>query len=162
MRYSLDLRSCLLPVVASLISLLAVSVGSQAIAADGFSGSLVGGLADVSDLSPLMAVDASVDVPAARGSAVAGSKSLGRQSVPAADRSTSYRGGEVFANSKVAVPLLVADLEPRSVSRARPMTGRSVGARPSAAWTRPQGIPSGAPKNQGVQPSMAWTSLSGR
>jgi len=162
MRYSVDLRSSLLPVVASLMSLLAVSVGSQAIAADGFSGSLVGGLADLSDLSPLMAADASVAVPAARGAAVGGSTSLGRQSVPAADRSTSYRGGEVFANSKVAVPLLVADLEPKSVSLARPMSGRSVGARPSASWTRSRGIPGGAAKNQDVQPSMAWSGLSGR
>lgn len=161
MRFPLGVRSGLLSPVALLISVLAGSMGSPTIAGDGFYG-LVGGLADASDLTPLMATDARVAVSAAEASSTIRSTSLGRQSVPAADRAASYRDGEVFANSKVAVPLLVADLEPKTVSRARPMSGRSVGARPSAAWTRPRVSAGDVPKSQAGQPAMAWTSLGGR
>jgi len=58
-----------------------------------------------------------------------------RQSVPALNRSESYQG-EIFRNTKIVVPLLVADLELRALSGVRPMSGRSVGATPSAHWTR--------------------------
>ena len=60
-----------------------------------------------------------------------------RQSVPVRDRATNYRAAELFRNSKVALPLLVADLEPQVIFVPQPMSGRSVGARPSAPWTRP-------------------------
>jgi hypothetical protein len=63
-------------------------------------------------------------------------KSLARQSVPDEHRATFYRLGEVFTHSKIAMPLLVVDLEPQSLLYVRPMSGRSVGATPSAHWTR--------------------------
>lgn len=63
-------------------------------------------------------------------------KSLARQSVPDVDRASFYRLGEVFTHSKIAMPLLVVDLEPQSLMYVRPMSGRSVGAVPSAHWTR--------------------------
>jgi hypothetical protein len=63
-------------------------------------------------------------------------KSLARQSVPDVDRASFYRLGEVFTHSKIAMPLLVVDLEPQGLMYVRPMSGRSVGAIPSAHWTR--------------------------
>jgi hypothetical protein len=60
-----------------------------------------------------------------------------RQSVPVRNRSATYRTAELFRNSKVALPLLVADLEPQVVFVPQPMSGRSVGARPSGSWTKP-------------------------
>jgi hypothetical protein len=46
---------------------------------------------------------------------------------------------DVFTNTKSVLPLLVGDLEPHTVSYSsmRPMSGRSVGARPSLPWTKP-------------------------
>lgn len=103
--------------------------------------SVVGGLADTSDLQPLMAMDAAgVSVSPTKSRSTVGKQV--RQSVPDRNRSTSYRTDELFRNSKVAVPLLVSDLESRRVVvDIQPMSGRSVGARPSAAWTRPLVIP---------------------
>jgi hypothetical protein len=161
MRLSVDFRRSSLSVLASLTTVLAAVVGLQACAGDGFSDSLVGGLAGASDLTPLIATNAAAAVPATSTVATTRSKSLGRQSVPSADRATSYRDGELFRNSKVAVPLLVADLEPRVASRARPMTGRSVGARPSASWTNPR-VSVVTPANLGRESTMAWAGLSGR
>jgi hypothetical protein len=125
--------------------LLAVSavallvVGSPVSGADDFLSSLsvVGGLADTSDLQPLMQMEAAgVSVSPTKSRATVGKQV--RQSVPDRNRSTSYRTDELFRNSKVAVPLLVSDLEShRVVVDIQPMSGRSVGARPSAAWTRP-------------------------
>ena len=129
--------------------LLAVSavaflvVGSPVSGADGFSSSLsvVGELADSSDLQPLMAMEAAgASVSPTKLRATVGKQV--RQSVPDRNRSTSYRTDELFRNSKVAVPLLVSDLESRRVvADVQPMSGRLVGARPSAAWTRPLVIP---------------------
>ena len=111
---------------------------TSASGADGVPGgsdSLVGGLAVLSDLQAIAATDAPVlfplmsDVPATK-------QAMARQSVPTRDRAMFYRGTAVFSLSKVAMPLLVADLEQREVSETRPMSGHSVGARPSAAWTR--------------------------
>lgn len=101
----------------------------------GISGGIVEGLAVLGDLEPNGAVE-----PATSSLTLAATspmkQAMTRQSVPTRDRAVSYRGSEVFALSKTAMPLLVADLEPRGVSVARPMSGRSVGARPSAAWTK--------------------------
>jgi hypothetical protein len=116
----------------------AVTVGfdSPARAADDFSGSLVGSLVDMNDMRPLMAVDSTAR-PAGKLRST-GSPASTRQSVPDRDRASSYRSDEVFGHSKVAVPLLVADLEPQKMGAdIRPMSGRSVGARPAAPWTRP-------------------------
>jgi hypothetical protein len=122
-------------------------------------GSLVGGLADMVDMEPLAGVDswASGEATAttSTGTVKAGIRASVRQSVPARDRAATYRSGELFRNSMVAVPLLVADLEPRVIAVAQPMSGRSVGARPAAAWTRPAGTPGVAPLARGREPA-AW------
>lgn len=139
MRSSLALPSSLAVQVSLLAASLSGAFAPTVLAAEGFLAGhdgIVGGLAVLGDLEPLAAIDRSksasigpVVTPAAR-------QSLGRQSLPARDRSLSYRNADLFALSKAAVPLLVADLEPRQASVARPMSGRSVGARPAAAWTR--------------------------
>lgn len=137
MRRSLSLRSSACGLGAASAALLFVSFGMPAPGGDDFSHSLVAELAGVADLEPVavledVGIDAvAVETPAAR------AKSFARQSVPARDRAGSYREGELFRNSKVALPLLVADLEPKVAASIRPMSGRSVGARPAAAWTRP-------------------------
>jgi hypothetical protein len=103
--------------------------------------SIIGGLANIGDMEPLAdrgngeaaradAAKMTASVKASIGASV-------RQSVPVRDRSVTYRTAELFRNSKVALPLLVADLEPHVISVPQPMSGRSVGARPSAPWTRP-------------------------
>jgi hypothetical protein len=123
------------------VALLAASLGWTSpvvVAADGFladSGGLVGGLAVRGDLEP-SAFDPAARSSTGSGAANVSRQSLGRQSLPARDRSLTYRSAELFALSKAAVPLLVADLEPKQASVARPMSGHSVGARPTAAWTR--------------------------
>ena len=106
---------------------------------------LVGGLADMGDLEPAAGGDSWASGEAAEfkseakssGEVKAGIRASVRQSVPARDRAATYRHAELFRNSKVALPLLVADLEPQVVAVARPMSGRSVGALPAASWTRP-------------------------
>jgi hypothetical protein len=69
-------------------------------------------------------------------------RSLARQSVPDLNRASYYRLGEVFTHTKVVMPLLVADLEPQGALFVRPMSGRSVGATPSARWTKAVSTPS--------------------
>ena len=138
MRRSMSLRFSVSGLGAVTAAMLTVSCGLPALGGDGFSVSrgIVADLAGGADLEPLpafedMSVDmTAVETPAAR------TKSFARQSVPARDRAGSYRDGELFRNSKAAFPLLVADLEPKVVAVLRPMSGRSVGARPAAAWTR--------------------------
>jgi hypothetical protein len=139
MRSSLALPSSL----ALQVGLLAASLGGAfapaALAAEGFLAGpdgIVGGLAVLGDLEPLAAIDRSTSVGIGAVSTPTNRPGLGRQSLPAQDRALSYRSSDLFALSKSAVPLLVADLEPRQASVARPMSGRSVGARPAAAWTR--------------------------
>ncbi|NCX98987.1 MAG: hypothetical protein EBX35_10545 [Planctomycetia bacterium] len=105
------------------------------------AGSIIGGLADIGDMEPL--TDRGDDRAAATDAATPTASvkaSIGanvRQSVPVRDRAATYRAAELFRNSKVALPLLVADLEPQVIFVPQPMSGRSVGARPSAPWTRP-------------------------
>ena len=125
-------------------------------------GSLIGGLADMVDMEPLAGADswAMGEATASTGEVKAGIRASVRQSVPARDRATTYRSGELFRNSKVAVPLLVADLEPRVIAVAQPMSGRSVGARPAAARTRPAGTPGVAPLARGREPAAG--AVSGR
>ncbi|MCE9629607.1 MAG: hypothetical protein K8S94_02650 [Planctomycetia bacterium] len=61
-----------------------------------------------------------------------------RQVAPVAkpDRLSATSATELFSNSKAVLPLLVSDLEPSVVSISRPLTGSSVGARPSLPWSR--------------------------
>jgi hypothetical protein len=109
------------------ISLAAAFVGGPRAMAEEFSG-LVGGLTDWADMQPLVAAEAETATPRQR---PAGVKSSLRQSVPSRDRTSLYRHNELFEMSRVATPLLVADLEPMAVALPRPMSGRSVGARQS-------------------------------
>lgn len=137
MRRSISLRSSAYGLGAVTAALLSASLGMPALGGDDFSHSIVADLAGGADLEPVaMVEDVSSDVVVVETQA-AKAKSFARQSVPARDRAGSYRDGELFRNSKVALPLLVADLEPKVAAGLRPMSGRSVGARPAAAWTRP-------------------------
>lgn len=109
------------------ISLAAAFVGGPRAMAGEFSG-LVGGLTDLADMQPLVVAEAETAIPRQRS---AGVKASLRQSVPSRDRASLYRHDELFEMSRVATPLLVADLEPMAVVAPRPMSGRSVGARQS-------------------------------
>jgi hypothetical protein len=94
---------------------------------------LVEGLAVMNDLEP----SATVAEPATRLSAYTFTTQA-RASTPAVDRSRSYGVADPFASSRAVFPLLVDDLTPNRVAVARPMTGRSVGARPSLPLARPE------------------------
>ncbi len=163
MRHTVAIRSDSLPALVGLISILALGLGTQAVAVegDGFFGSLVGELADAADLTPLIAADPAV--PASPASSRAPTYlSQGRQSVPAADRATRYREVDLFQNSKVALPLLVADLDAKAGPVARPMSGRLVGARPSAVQTRSTASLGSDSGVAGTQISVSWSNLGGR
>ena len=137
MRSSVTLQARACGVVATTVAMFMTGLGVCAVAADGFADSLVAGLAGTTDLEPASAKeDFRGDVPAVAPQSDR-SKSFARQSVPARDRAAAYRDAELFRNSKAALPLLVADLEATVSAGLRPMSGRSVGARPAAAWTRP-------------------------
>ena len=160
--------SVILRIVPLMISVAIAVVGTcgSVSAADGFlggSGSLVVGLTDASDLQPLMAAKSST-ISRVRPTAAAmpvASNSRARQSVPASDRAASY-GGDLFRNSKVVLPLLVADLSPKTIATARPMSGRSVGARPSAPWTQSSIAPAAPQVAPGRESSVSWSSYSHR
>ncbi len=109
------------------ISLATAFVGGPRGVAEEFSG-LVGGLTDLSDMQALVSAEAEAEAPRPRS---AGVKASLRQPVPSRDRASLYRPHELFEMSRVATPLLVADLEPTAVVAPRPMSGRSVGARQS-------------------------------
>lgn len=151
--------------------LLAVSavaflvVGSPVSGAEDFSSDVgvVGGLASSSDLQPLMAMEAAgVSVSPTKSRSTVGK--LVRQSVPDRDRSTSHRTDGLFPNSNVAVPLLVSDLEShRVVVDIQAISGRSVGARPSAAWTSPLVIPAAsATSDESTRVPASWTAYGRR
>jgi hypothetical protein len=98
---------------------------------------LVGGLAAMNDLEPLAEAAAIAQqkdrfVSARPAMPLIGAATELRASVPAVDRSRSLvSGGDVFANSKSVLPLLVSDMESVVSPVSRPMSGRLVGARPS-------------------------------
>jgi len=126
------------------------------------SGSIIGGLADLGDMEPVATAGAQASGetngnPSAQ-KVAASIRANVRQSVPARERSATYRSSELFRNSKVALPLLVADLELRMIATAQPMSGRSVGARPAAAWTRSSPASVVVPLAEGRQPA-AWASV---
>lgn len=60
-----------------------------------------------------------------------------RLSMPAVDRSRSLVLENQFPNTKSIVPLLVSDMDLNAVAVDRPMSARSVGARPSLPLARP-------------------------
>jgi len=122
-------------VAATGLLMLVGAHGPATFAADGF---VIGPGVMISGLSETMPLAGSLEFgeAAVARSRTSRSSTLARQSVPAPDRAASYRGAELFANSQAALPLLVSDLRPQPFSTARPMVGRSVGARPAAPWTR--------------------------
>lgn len=127
---------------------LAVSFGSligvQGVRGEGFpaeSESMLFGLVSDSDLEARTVEKELWNDPSRPSVSV---KSLARQSVPDQNRSSHYRLREVFTHSKTVTPLLIVDLEPQNLS-VRPMSGRSVGAAPSARWTRAVSIVEVAP-----------------
>ena len=121
----------------ALIALVAVRCPAE----DMEDGSLIGGLANIGDMEPVAGRAygevATADAAKATAGVKAGIGASVRQSVPVRDRAATYRTAELFRNSKIALPLLVADLEPQVISVPQPMSGRSVGARPSGSWTKP-------------------------
>jgi len=121
----------------ALIALVAVRCPAE----DMEDNSIIGGLANFGDMEPLAdrsnGEAARVDAEKLTASVKASIGASVRQSVPVRDRSVTYRTAELFRNSKVALPLLVADLEPHVISVPQLMSGRSVGARPSGSWTKP-------------------------
>jgi hypothetical protein len=132
-------------VVSLAVSLSSVLGGHVALAGEfpAGNGSLLSGLVSDSDLESRQVVehhwtDSSQPLVSV--------KTLARQSVPDRNRSSHYRLNEVFAHSKIAMPLLVVDLEPQSLLYVRPMSGRSVGATPSARWTKAVSIVEVAPE----------------
>lgn len=126
------------------------------------AGSIIGGLADLGDMEPVANAEAGASSETSGKSSAqnvaASIRANVRQSVPARERSATYRSSELFRNSRVALPLLVADLEPRMILTVQPMSGRSVGARPAAAWTRSSPASVVAPLTEGRQPA-AWASV---
>lgn len=104
----------------------------------GMSGNLsvVGGLAVTKELEPLADIaalqrDPLVSIRPAAVPLDPADPQL-RTSVPDANRSRSLvGGGDVFATSKVVLPLLVADMEPAMSPVSRPMSGSPVGVRPT-------------------------------
>lgn len=130
--------------IASLMALIALA-GSTTGHAEGIvdanttDESLIGGLADVGDMRPMSTIGIRQPKLAAGDAAPEGVRASiranVRQSVPTRDRAATYRTAEVFRNSKVVLPLLVADLEPQVIVLPQPMSGLSVGAPPAAAWT---------------------------
>jgi len=104
----------------------------------GLQQSVVTGLAVTQDLEP-MATDV---VPSRRLAAATPATfsfaTEARSSTPDMDRSRSYASADPFASTRVVLPLLVLDLNPSRPSGLRPLTGRSVGARPSLPLARPE------------------------
>ena len=147
-------------VAATGLLMLVAARGPATFAADGFvlgPGVVISGLSDTEPLSGNVEIGEAAVVR----SRTIRSSTLARQSVPAADRAASYRGAELFANSQAALPLLVSDLRPQPYSTARPMVGRSVGARPAAPWTRSsQSLSQTAETGQPLESSdSSWASL---
>lgn len=128
--------------------MVAIGLAGAAARAEGIvesmtsAGSLIGGLADAGDMEPMGGLGpqqagnrTNTNNHPSAAEVRASIRANVRQSVPTRDRAASYRTAEVFRNTKVALPLLVADLEPRVIVAPQPMSGLSVGARPAAAWT---------------------------
>jgi len=92
-------------------------------------------LVDVRDLEPLMSQKAGPTVATSRAA-----DRLARPAAPVEMAAIRTRdASDLFSNSRAVLPLLVGDLEAQTVSYAalRPMSGSSVGARPSLPWSKP-------------------------
>jgi len=127
-------------VLATVVMTAAGQAGGLSVDGDA-TGGIVGGLSVMADLEPLAEIAAMqrgtilTDVSGGKGFAKPDTQL--RSSVPAINRALSYAPSEVFANSKSVMPLLVSDIEPVVVAVARPLSGRSVGARPSLSFAKP-------------------------
>jgi hypothetical protein len=144
MRSSLALPSSLALQIGLFAASLNGAFASAAVAADGHLAhpvGIVGGLTVLGDLEPLAANERSTTVGTGASATVAKWQSIDQQSLPR-DRAPANRTAVLFVLSKSAVPLLVADLEPRSASVAQPMKGRSVGVKASSAMLRVISVPS--------------------
>lgn len=104
----------------------------------GLDRSVVDGLAVMQDLEPVHVDTASVPRIAPNKFAAYTFTSEARSSTPELDRSKSYASADPFASTRAVLPLLVLDLIPNRSSGVRPLTGRSVGARPSLPLARPE------------------------
>jgi hypothetical protein len=120
-------------------SIALVSVGTASRAADiaygGLDRGVVTGLAGIQDLEPVDAAPARLTPTAASAFTFT---TEARSSTPDADRSRSYASADPFSGTRAVLPLLVADLSPNRSAGVRPLTGRSVGARPSLPLARPE------------------------
>jgi len=116
-----------------------VCAGSAARASDltlsSVGGGVVDGLAVMRDLEPIDSTPAPRFTPKRSATTF---RTEARASTPETDRSKTYSAVDPFASSRVVLPLLVDDLVPGQASMMRPMTGRSVGARPSLPLARPE------------------------
>ncbi len=125
--------------VLSWTSLVLVCAGTAARGNDISLASLdrgvVDGLAAMRDREPLDPVTAA---EVSRKVSASTFRVEARQSVPDVNRSRSYSVADPFACTRVVLPLLVVDLTPNQAAVARPLTGRSVGARPSLPLARPE------------------------
>ena len=120
-------------------SIALVSVGTASRAADiaygGLDRGVVTGLAGIQDFEPVNAAPARLTPTAASTFTYT---IEARSSTPDADRSRSYASADPFSGTRAVLPLLVADLSPNRSAGVRPLTGRSVGARPSLPLARPE------------------------
>lgn len=115
-----------------------VSVGTASRAADIPYGSVVSGLAGMQDLEPVNAAPARMTLTTPSTASAFTFTTEARFSTPDAERSRSYASADPFAGTRAVLPLLVADLSPNRSAGVRPLTGRSVGARPSLPLARPE------------------------
>ena len=147
MRCNKSMKFCGGATIVSLVASLGSFLGIQGVHGEEFPAepaSMLAGLISDSDLEARPVAKEQWNDPSRP---IVSVKSLTRQSVPDQNRASHYRLREVFAHSKVVTPLLVADLEPPSLLYVRPMSGRSVGAAPSARWTRAVSIVEVAPES---------------
>ena len=119
-------------------SLALVSAGTASHAADIPYGSVVTGFAVTRDLEPVNAAPARMTLTTPSTASAFTFTTEARSSTPDAERSRSYASADPFSGTRAVLPLLVADLSPNRSAGVRPLTGRSVGARPSLPLARPE------------------------
>lgn len=124
------------------ISVVCVCAGTVSRAADltyaGLEQSVIAGLEGMKIPEPVSGDAFSNIVPAATTPSTFTFATEVRSSTPRVDRSRSYASADPFAGTRAVLPLLVLDLDPTRPVGVRPMTGRSVGARPSLPLARPE------------------------
>lgn len=123
-------------------SVVIVAAGTVSHAADisyaGSDRSVVHDFTVTQDLEPLAMTATPARRPTPTTSTTYTFTTEARSSTPDADRAKSYAAVDPFASTRAVLPLLVLDVNPNTSSGVRPMTGRSVGARPSLPLARPE------------------------